>query len=87
MVWFGWEMDVLPGMSRIGMPPVVAHNHDGSSDHRHRALGNDHAASTAASLPIELSQQIQAFRPDSYDSYPTASLDNRTPSPTAFSRR
>src|SRR5579872_5155860 len=31
MVWFGWEMDVLPGMSRIGMPPVIAHNHDGSS--------------------------------------------------------
>ena len=43
MVWFGWEMDVLPGMNRIGMPPIIAHNHDGSSDHRHRALGDDHA--------------------------------------------
>ena len=31
MVWFGWEMDVLPGLNRIGMPPVVARNHDGSS--------------------------------------------------------
>jgi len=31
MVWFGWEMDVRPGMSRIGMPPIVAHNHDRSA--------------------------------------------------------
>ena len=31
MVWFGWEMDVRPGMSRVGMPPIVAHNHDGSA--------------------------------------------------------
>ena len=31
MVWFGWEMDIRPGMSRIGMPPIVAHNHDGSA--------------------------------------------------------
>jgi hypothetical protein len=23
MVWFGWEMDVLPGLNRIGMPPVA----------------------------------------------------------------
>ena len=31
MVWFGWEMDVRPGMSRIGMPPIAAHNHDGAA--------------------------------------------------------
>ena len=31
MVWFGWEMDVRPGMSRVGMPPIVAHDHDGSA--------------------------------------------------------
>lgn len=31
LVWSGWEMDVLDGMNRIGMPPIVAHNHDGSA--------------------------------------------------------
>jgi hypothetical protein len=31
LVWFGWEMDVLEGMRRIGMPPIVAHNRDGSA--------------------------------------------------------
>jgi hypothetical protein len=31
MVWFGWEMDVRPGMSRIGMPPIIAHDRDGSA--------------------------------------------------------
>ena len=30
MIWFGWEMDVVPGMSHLGMPPIVAHNRDGS---------------------------------------------------------
>jgi hypothetical protein len=30
MVWFGWEMDVRPGLSRTSMPPILAHNHDGS---------------------------------------------------------
>src|SRR6201994_3576136 len=23
MVWFGWEMDVRPGMNRVGMPAIV----------------------------------------------------------------
>ncbi|MBV8448383.1 MAG: hypothetical protein JO124_10390, partial [Hyphomicrobiales bacterium] len=76
MVWFGWEMDVLPGMNRIGMPPVVAHNHDGSAITgvvRSEMI----TPIEAASVPIGLSQQIQAFPPGSYDSYPTASLDNR----------
>src|SRR5258708_6367402 len=31
MVWFGWEMDVRPGMSRVGMPPIVAHIHAASA--------------------------------------------------------
>ena len=76
MVWFGWEMDVLPGMNRIGMPPVIARNHDGSSV---TGIVRSEMITPveAASLPIGLSQQIQAFPPGSYDSYPTASLDNR----------
>ena len=76
MVWFGWEMDVLPGMNRIGMPPVIAHNQDGSPV---TGIVRSEMITPveAASLPIGLSQQIQAFPPGSYDSYPTASLDNR----------
>jgi Alpha/beta hydrolase domain len=83
MVWFGWEMDVLPGMNRIGMPPIVAHNRDGSPITgivRSEII----APAPAASLPISLSQQIQNYPPGSYDSYPAASLDNQTPAADGF---
>ena len=83
MVWFGWEMDVRPGMNRIGMPPIVARNHDGSA-----VTGIVRSEmippAPAASLPIGLSQQIQYYPPDSYDSYPTVSLDNSVPFPDGF---
>ncbi|MBV9431370.1 MAG: hypothetical protein JO137_06060 [Hyphomicrobiales bacterium] len=57
MVWFGWEMDVLPGMNRIGMPPVIAGNHDGSPV---TGIVRSEMITPveAASLPIGLSQQI-----------------------------
>ncbi len=77
MVWSGWEMDVLDGMNRIGMPPVVAINHDGSPVTgivRSEMI----TPRPATSIPISLSQQIQNYPVDSYDSYPAASLDNRT---------
>ena len=77
LVWSGWEMDVLDGMNRIGMPPVVAHNHDGSPVTgivRSEMI----TPRPATSIPISLSQQIQNYPVGSYDSYPTASLDNRT---------
>ena len=83
MVWFGWEMDVRPGMSRIGMPPIVAHNRDGSAitgTVRSEIL----TPVPAMSAPISLSQQIQNYPIDSYDSYPTASLDNSVPFPEGF---
>ncbi len=83
MVWLGWEMDVRPGMSRIGMSPIVARNHDGSAIAgvvRSEII----TPVPAASLPISLSQQIQNYPIDSYDSYPTASLDNSTPFPDGF---
>ena len=83
MVWFGWEMDVRPGMNRLAMAPVVAHHHDGSP-----LLGVVRSEivtpAAAASLPISLSQQIQFYPLDSYDSYPTASLDNASPLPDGF---
>jgi Alpha/beta hydrolase domain len=77
LVWFGWEMDVLDGMGRVGMPPVVARNHDGSPITgivRSEMI----TPRPATSIPISLSQQIQNYPVGSYDSYPTASLDNRT---------
>jgi hypothetical protein len=83
MVWFGWEMDVLPGMNRIRIPPIIAHNHDGSPITgvvRSEII----APAPAASLPISMSQQIQNYPPGSYDSYPTASLDNQTPAADGF---
>ena len=83
MVWFGWEMDVRPGMSRIGMPPIEARNFDGSAITG--IVRSEIITPVAAtSLPISLSQQIQNYPVDSYDSYPTASLDNSAPFPDGF---
>jgi hypothetical protein len=78
MVWFGWEMDVRPGMSRIGMPPIVARNRDGSTI-TGTVRSEIITPVPAASVPISLSQQIQNYPVDSYDSYPTASTDNSAP--------
>ena len=77
MIWSGWEMDVNPGMSRILMAPVIAHNHDGSPI---TGIVRSEMITLIAtpSMPIGLSQQIQDFPPESYDSFPTAGLDNRS---------
>ncbi len=75
LVWWGWEMDVLPGMDRIPMPQIVAHNPDGSpltGIVRSELL----TPAPAADIPISLSQQVQGYPPGSYDSYPPASQDN-----------
>ena len=83
MVWFGWEMDVRPGMSRVGMPPIVAHNHDGSPI---TGLVRSEIITPVptTSVPISLSQQIQNYPIDSYDSYPTARTDNSAPFADGF---
>jgi hypothetical protein len=83
MVWFGWEMDVRPGMSRIGMPPIVAHDRDGSAI-TGTVRSEIITPVPAASMPISLSQQIQNYPVDSYDSSPTASVDNSTPFSDGF---
>jgi hypothetical protein len=83
MVWFGWEMDVRPGMSRVGMPPIVAHNYDGSAI-TGTVRSEIITPIPAASVPISLSQQIQNYPIDSYDSYPTASVDNSAPFADGF---
>ena len=83
IAWFGWEMDVRPGMGRVGMPAIVAHNHDGSPI---TGLVRSEIITPVptTSLPISLSQQIQNYPIDSYDSYPTASTDNSTPFADGF---
>jgi Alpha/beta hydrolase domain len=83
MVWFGWEMDARPGLNRIGMPAIVAHNHDGSSV---TGLVRSEIITPvpATSVPISLSQQIQNYPIDSYDSYPTANVDNTAPFADGF---
>ncbi|HEY6519581.1 MAG TPA: alpha/beta hydrolase domain-containing protein [Roseiarcus sp.] len=83
MVWFGWEMDVRPGMGRIGMPPIVARNHDGSAI-TGTVRSEIITPLPTTSVPISLSQQIQNYPVDSYDSYPTANLDNSAPFADGF---
>jgi Alpha/beta hydrolase domain len=76
-------MDVLDALNRIGMPPIVAHNRDGSAITgvvRSEMI----TPVPATSIPISLSQQIQNYPIGSYDSYPTASLDNRRPFADGF---
>lgn len=83
LVWWGWEMDVRSGANRLLMPEIVAHNLDGSSITG--VVRSEIITPTATtSLPISLSQQIQFYPPDSYDSYPTAATDNRTPFADGF---
>src|ERR1700722_14966694 len=73
MVWFGWEMDVRPGLNRVGMPPIVAHDHDGSAI---TGIVRSEIITPvpATSASISLSQQIQNYPIDSYDSFPTANM-------------
>jgi hypothetical protein len=83
LVWWGWEMDTRPGLGRILMPEIVAHRRDGSPVTG--IVRSELITSTpAASLPLSRSQQVLGVPPDSYDSYPAASTDNRTPFPDGF---
>jgi hypothetical protein len=83
IIWSGWEMDVNPGMNRIEMKPIVARNRDGSAITG--VVRSEMITPTeASSIPIGLSQQLQNYPPDSYDSYPTANLDNRSAFPDGF---
>ena len=83
LVWWGWEMDAMPGWNRVLMPPITAHHPDGSPV---TGLVRSEIVTPrpVATIPINESQQIQSYPFDSYDSYPTASLDNHTPAPDGF---
>jgi hypothetical protein len=73
MVWWGWEMDVRAGMNRILMPPVVAHNPDGSPITgivRSEII----VRRTGISIPLSTSQQ-----PLSYPSTATTAIPRSPP--------
>ena len=83
LIWWGWEMDALPGWNRVLMPEIVAHNRDGSPVTgvvRSEII----TPRPTPSLPISLSEQIQSYPFDSYDSYPAANTDNRSATPDGF---
>ena len=85
LVWSGWEMDVLDGMNRIGMPPIVAHNHDGSAITgvvRSEMI----MPMPATSIPISLSQQIQNYPPAATIPIRPRASTIGPPSPTASCR-
>ncbi len=75
LAWWGWEMDATPGQSRIVMPPVVAHNADGSAV---TGVVRSELLTPVATRTIGLAQsgQVQQYPPDSYVAYPAANLDN-----------
>ncbi|MBV8093190.1 MAG: hypothetical protein JO110_08125, partial [Acetobacteraceae bacterium] len=83
LVWWGWEMDALPGWDRVLMPPIIAHNPDGSPI---TGLVRSEIITPrpTTTIPINTGQQVQIYPFNSYDSYPTVSTDNRTPLPDGF---
>ena len=77
IAWYGWEMDATTGDGRILMPPVVAHNADGSPVTgivRTELL----TAAPTRTLGLAQSGQVQQYPADSYVGYPAASFDNAT---------
>jgi hypothetical protein len=74
MVWFGWEMDVLPKLGHLGLAPIVAKNRDGSPI---TGILRDEliAAKPTPTLALSASWQVRGYPPDTYDSYAAASLD------------
>ena len=83
LIWFGWDMDVLPKLGHLGLAPIVAKNLDGSA-----LTGVVRAelitAMPTPTLPLSASQQVQYYPEGTYDAYPTANLDNSAPAPDGF---
>ena len=75
LAWWGWEMDARPGMDRVVMPPVVAHNADGSPI---TATVRAELITPRATRTIGLgqSEQVTQYPPDSYVGYPAAEAGN-----------
>ena len=75
LAWWGWEMDGAPGLDRILMPPVTAHNADGSPVTgvvRTELL----IAAPTRTIGFAQSGQVQLYPMDSYTGYPAVTTDN-----------
>lgn len=75
LVWWGWEMDAAPGMSRVVMPPVVARNGDGSAI-TGRVRSELLTPVATRMIGLGMSQQVISYSPDSYLGYPAAGAGN-----------
>ena len=81
-VWFGWQGDVLPSNDRLTFNVPVAKNADGSPV---TGLVRGELVVRAPAKTSNLSSGW--FTGLSHASYPTVSVDNRTPSRTVSCRR
>jgi hypothetical protein len=79
LVWFGWQADVLPGLGRLTLTVPVARQPDGSP-----ITGVLRAELTTPQPATTLNLSSGWFTGLNHRSYPTASIDNRTPLPDGF---
>ena len=85
IVWFGWQPDVAPGNGRLTMKVPVGRNLDGSSITgivRSELTTNPLIAPPAPATTLNLSSGW--FTTMATSSYPTVSVDNRTPLADGF---
>jgi hypothetical protein len=79
VVWFGWQADILPGAGRMTFTVPTARNSDGSPV---TELVRSEFAVRAPVTTLNLSSGW--FTGTTHASYPTVSIDNRTPVPDGF---
>ncbi len=80
MVWFGWQGDVLPGNNRMTLTVPVAKNADGSPITG--VVRGELIVRAAPAKTLNLSSGW--FTVLTHASYPTVSVDNRTPLADGF---
>jgi hypothetical protein len=79
LVWFGWQADVLPGDGRLTMQVPVARNPDGTPI---TGIVREEIVVQAPTPTVNLS--TGNFTGLTHASYPTVSVDNRTPLADGF---
>jgi hypothetical protein len=79
LVWFGWQADVLPGDDRLTMQVPVARNPDGTPI---TGIVREEIVVQAPVPTVNLS--TGNFTGLTHASYPTVSVDNRTPLADGF---
>ena len=79
LVWFGWQADVLPGDDRLTMQVPVARNPEGTPI---TGIVREEIVVQAPTPTVNLS--TGNFTGLTHASYPTVSVDNRTPLADGF---